>query len=67
MGLKERCAQWFAFFEAKTACTQRHDCLRAGAEMGWQLYCGVVTSGVRALYRGERGVSCLVGEKGGVG
>ena len=31
MGLKEVCAQWSAFVEAKTAWNLRHDCLRVDA------------------------------------
>ena len=31
MGLKERCAQWLLFLAAKTACSLRHDDLRASA------------------------------------
>ena len=48
MGLKEMCAQWFAFREANTACSQRHDCLRAGAVV-WRYWGGYTyTRGVGA-------------------
>ena len=49
MGLKEVCAQWSAFVEAKTAWNLRHDCLRVGG-----------TSSVLGRKRAVRG--CAQGE-----
>eukprot|EP00964_Phaeocystis_antarctica_P056258 scaffold33186_cov72-Phaeocystis_antarctica.AAC.2 len=45
MGLKERCAQWLLFLAAKTACTLRHDDLRAGAARHFYLGHGTVPHG----------------------